>query len=1020
VRLGGNSILVLLLSCFICCDVMAADEPAPLPAGSLLIKCAKAQLWDQGDTSVAELTGPVQLELDHTKMSAENAVVWIEPNPDGPDNSHRVQIALIGKGQLRQAGVLRLDRRLLVKAVITGDLRLIGDRSVGSDESSPLYLDAAALRGGRASTTNPASQPTTTVTAVPPPATSPIAGITPLPALSGSSTQPTTGPTTAWTHLLPSSPATTIPATIVPPLATHVIEFDGDYQRAITQDGYIAAVCTNGVSLRYRDASQNLIEFVAHDMVLFTNLKQLKGAGAGEDAKHFISDHIVSAYFDGDVQVFDSPAAGSKNELRMKAERVYYEFDTDQAIMTDVLFHTVDLKKQIPMFMRASKLRQLSEDEFKLENMEMSSSGFFTPTFGIGASNIYVRGEDSGDPTVGERISFKADNATLNAFGVPLFWFPSIGGTMDTNGTVFRNADVVTDSDYGTGIRTKWGLFETLGVIPPKDLQTTYDLDYFSKRGPAGGIDGTYVGGFVSDTTKQPFNYIGDFHGYVVDDRGQDVLGAARSNETPDGTLRGRAYMEHEQFFPDDWMVQVRLGVVSDSNFMDQWFNDEYQNNQTIDDSIFVKHAQDSESYSLLLEAQPNRAITSANEEEENREISRLPEVQYDRVGDSIAGDRLTFFSENSGSALKFVENRDTLTQQGFYPLTEPGPPAYAYTGDPGKTVYRGDFRQEVDFPINAGPFKIVPYVFTRYTPYSAGVIPPAVAPQTSAIPTDITQSGDRNRIMGGGGLRLTTDFWKVDNSVESDIFDLHRLRHIVSPELNVFGSASNLDQDRLFIYDPEIDGINDVQAVQLALRQRWQTKRGGPGKWRSADVFTLNLYGNFFANQPENRFRYPTDFRGLYYYSNPEASVSRNSANADATWRISDTMTVLSDVEQNLDKTRLATASVGVAVQRDARITYFVGTRYIADLDSNVVTLEATYQLDRKYSVSAYQSLDLAQNKDVYYSFSLNRNFDNFMLTARVFYDQSTSDKGFSVGIQPFGAHSALGSDQIAQQQQD
>src|SRR5271165_4279879 len=83
-------LLVLLLACG-----ALADEK-PLPAGSLVIKCAKAQLWDQGDTSVAELSGPVTFELDHTKMSADNAVVWILPNPDGPADSHRVQIALIG------------------------------------------------------------------------------------------------------------------------------------------------------------------------------------------------------------------------------------------------------------------------------------------------------------------------------------------------------------------------------------------------------------------------------------------------------------------------------------------------------------------------------------------------------------------------------------------------------------------------------------------------------------------------------------------------------------------------------------------------------------------------------------------------------------------------------------------------------------------------------------------------------------------------------------------------------------
>jgi hypothetical protein len=587
---------------------------------------------------------------------------------------------------------------------------------------------------------------------------------------------------------------------------------------------------------------------------------------------------------------------------------------------------------------------------------------------------------------------------------------------MDSKGTAFRTVDIVDDSTFGYGVHSRWGLFETLGIVPPKDLDTTYTADYMTLRGPAGGLDSIYSGGFVSDTTKQPFNFNGDFHSYFVYDHGTDVLGAARADEKPEDSFRGRAYLEHQVFFPDDWQAQLRLGYVSDSNFMAQWFNDEYENNLPVNDSINLKHAHDSESFSLYAEAQPNRAISSADEEAENREISRLPEITYDRIGDSVGGDRATYFSETSGSALKFVANTQSLTEQGFYPFTEPGLPSYAYTGDPGKTTFRGDSRQELDYPINAGSFKVVPYVFARYTAYSQGVVPPAVQRQQLTIPTEVTVSGDRNRLLAGGGLRLTTSFWKVDNSVESDLFDLHRLRHIIDPELNIFGSAGNVDQDRVFIYDPMVDAVNDVEAVQLALRQRWQTKRGGPGRWRSVDVFTLNLYANFFGNQPQNRFRDPTDFRGMYFYSNPEASLSRNSANADATWRISDSTTVLSDVEQNLDKSKLATAAVGVAVQRSDRLTYFVGNRYIADLDSNVVTLEAVYQLDQKYSISASESIDLAQNKDVSYNFSLTRNFDNVSLSASADYDQATNNKGFSFGIQPFGAHSSIGSSQLAQ----
>jgi len=64
---------------------------------------------------------------------------------------------------------------------------------------------------------------------------------------------------------------------------------------------------------------------------------------------------------------------------------------------------------------------------------------------------------------------------------------------------------------------------------------------------------------------------------------------------------------------------------------------------------------------------------------------------------------------------------------------------------------------------------------------------------------------------------------------------------------VNVFTSAQTLSRDHFFQYDEPIDEINDISAVQIALHQRWQTKRGGPGRWRSVDFFTLNVEANFF-----------------------------------------------------------------------------------------------------------------------------------------------------------------------------
>jgi hypothetical protein len=1053
VRVRGCPILGLILVLLCSLPAAAAEPSAALPPDSLVMTAARSIVWNSGNTSIVELQGPVKIELDRARMSADNAVVWMTPDSNG--QAQTVEIALLGKVELRQEGVIRFDRKLLVSPVqVTGSIRLIGERIAQQDDGSDIFAQAKDLRERQAAaaraasrptsgptsgpttesttgpatepTTSPATEPTTEPTAAPTtmPATVPttepalpgLDQVVPIPDLNGGKT-PTQLPERAKSKAR-SKPFSSGPTTSKAPPPAARVEYDfTSFKRATTADGNVAEVFTNGVTLRYFAATGDLLEFVAHDMVLFSDVKELKDARS--EGKGAFQDHIVSAYFEGDVRVYMTPAAGTRNEIRMRAERVYYQFATDQAILTDVVFHTYDAQKNIPIFMRADKVRQMSIGEFKVDGVELSSSAFDTPTYGLYAGHAYVRAEDSGDPRLGERVTYNADNVILNAFGLPVFYFPSVGGTMTARGSAFRNIQIVNSSTFGDGVRTQWGLFEFLGLVPPKDVDTSFRVDYLSSRGVAGGLDGKYETSIIDDTTKQSLADVGDFHAYFVDDHGQDVLGAARANETPTDQLRGRAYFENQAYITPDVEAQVRLGYVSDSNFMAQWFPDEFNDGLPVDESFYLKYQKNSQVFTGLLEGQPNRAISVADEEQTNSEISRLPELGYYDAGSSVLDDHLTFFSENTASALKFVRNTQSLAEQGFYPGVQPGIPAYEYTGDPGQTIYRGDAREEIDYPINAGPFKVVPYAFGRYTGYSHGVAPPLKAPQSKSLPTDVDVTSTQNRLMAGAGLRMSTDFWRVDDSVESDLFDLHRLRHIVEPELNVFTSSSTVDQNRLFIYDQPIDAVNDVTAVQLALHQRWQTKRGGPGRWRSVDFFTLNLSGNFFANQPANQFRAPTDFRGYFDYSQPEASLARNSANADATWRISDSTAVLADVQQNLDKVKLATASVGIAIQRDARLSYFVGTRYIADLNSNIATLEINYMLDRKYSISATESLDLNQSKNEYYTVAITRAFDNFSMALHFYYDQSSNDKGVSFTFQPFGLTRTVGSDQVTAPQQ-
>jgi hypothetical protein len=279
---------------------------------------------------------------------------------------------------------------------------------------------------------------------------------------------------------------------------------------------------------------------------------------------------------------------------------------------------------------------------------------------------------------------------------------------------------------------------------------------------------------------------------------------------------------------------------------------------------------------------------------------------------------------------------------------------------------------------------------------------------------TDTPAESSADRLFVGTGLRLTTAFWKVDDSAVNELLDIHRLRHVIEPELNVFTSVETQDRSNFFIYEEPVDAINDVSAVQIALHQRWQTKRGGAGQWRSVDLFSFNVEGNFFSNQPNNQQLNPIAFRGLYFSSLPEASIPRNSINADATWRLSDSTAILSDAQFNLDTNTLATTSVGLAAQRDPRITYFIGARYIGELNSMIGSFFGDYDITSKYTVRFTQSFSFSENHNETSSVTLIRRFDRYLITLSFYYDAVEDDSGFRIGIFPEGLRYGLNTDQV------
>ena len=979
------------------------------PTATFDIDAGDVTTWNDNGTTIVLIDGPVKIKTDQATITGRGAVIWFEPIEGSVLNRRRADVALLNDARLEQGQVVRTGSRLFVSAVVNGKIRLTAsNRQVKDLSDTELYKTAADLR--------------------------PIAGLNVKPDQS-LLREPIIEP-----DAIPRPPRpTTAP---VEPKAPVTFRAKDVQTSTATTDGKLAVVLTGGVLLIQERANGEVIELRADRAVLFTALDKL-GDLTGP-ARRTVEESIAGAYLEGDVRVTFTPADTKVNpEQRLSADSVYYEFNTDRAVTTQAVLHTTDPMTQLPVTVRADTIRQLALGEYTAQGVELSTSNFRRPSYAVRSSKLYVR-QYQPEGSSGTVTQIDARNATLRSFGIPVFYLPRIAGEVPRNGLPLRGVQIGASRGFGFGVQTEWGLFSALGVASPPGLDASFKLDYFTERGPALGLDAKYKGGYVTEDTKEPWNFEGDFSAYIVpNDTGQDRLSRDRLRIGEDGSgpnahpgFRGRVQWQHQHFFPNDWQLQLRAGYVTDPTFLEEWFENQFDNGLPTNLSAYLKRQKQTEAITFLLEYQPNDYVTTAEGLQErfatdaNRtngvatnsyngdtpfEIDRLPELGYYRVGDSFNNDTLTFFSENRVGGLQMHRSDATLSEYGFRAANGNNPdrfalvgiPSYGYTGTTDNYVGRVDTRQEIDYPFAAGQFKIVPYAFGRVTGY-----------------TDSPDGDARARLMAGAGVRVTTAFSRIDDSAQSDFFDIHRVRHVIEPELHLFTSAATRDRDELYVFDEDIDGISDISAVSLWLRQRWQTKRGGPGRWRSVDFLALNVGINAFANQPtepatfdsqapgyaggQDAFGYGPStagrFRGLYFPSMPEASLARTGINADGLWRVSDTTTVLADGQYNLDEQSLATVAAGLAVQRDERLSYYTGLRYIGGLDSTIASFNSTYKISFKYSMLLNAAVDLNKDQNQSYGLTLIRKFDRFVGTAGFIYDAANDEAGFRISIVPSG----------------
>jgi len=676
--------------------------------------------------------------------------------------------------------------------------------------------------------------------------------------------------------------------------------------------------------------------------------RQLMSTGLGDV-------EVESAYLEGDVQV-------SQGLNAIRASRLYYDFLQDRALILDAVVRTMLVERNIPIIVRAAEIRQLSANEFSASDAILTTSEFHTPHYHIGARRVDLVNRtpaEPGDGQAGIRAgNFRIKGASLNVGGHPMAYWPFIRGDVDTSETAIQSMRTGYSDDFGFELEAKWHLFNLLGLETPKGFHATFATEYFSERGPAIGIDADY----------ERDRYFGTLKSYLLSDDGEDDLGNERE-DIPAPDVRGRLLLRHRQYLEDDWQISLELSYLSDRNFLEEFFEPEFDTGKEQETLLYLKKQRDNWAFTAAYQARILDFYT---------QTERLPDFSLHLAGESLANEA-TWISENRAGIVRY-----RAAEQTFREFLQDGP------NDSSGSTFRADTRQEVGLPVDAGVWRFVPFAAGRGTAWD-----------------DSPDDGGLQRGFGIAGVRGSMYLTQTYPDMRYPLIDVDGVRHIIKPKITAWTSESNLDKDDLYLFDETVEGIDATDGVTVGIRQRFQTKRGAGANRRTVDVLTHDLEVGVFNDAGGDEIT-----NGFTSYSRPENSITRNFINSSTVWRFNDRTALLTESNYDLSDAQIDILNVSVAVERTPRFSYLVGYRFIEKTESNLLGFDMNYRLTEKHTFAARELFDLDQGRTLEFTIAFIRKFPRWYGAISFDLDNARDDFGVSVSLWPEGlSQAALGS---------
>ena len=752
-----------------------------------------------------------------------------------------------------------------------------------------------------------------------------------------------------------------------------------------------AAVIDGNVVVQYDDlAGTRSLQLSAERAVIFLPPGKL------ESIARLDQKDIRGIYLEGDVV-----ASAAEGKYTLRGPRVYYDFQQQRAVLLDAVFWTYDTKRTLTLYLRAKSIRQEADRQFTAESATLANTAFASPDFSLGATTLTITGtRRRPPPVIGQEFAsseeedaylVEAENATVKAVGVPLFYWPKYKGYPDQ--VPLRDLRVETSDITGVAVKTTWQTLGLFGYEWPQGLSSDLYLDYYTERGA----------GLGSRLAWDTIDGLGNLYGYMLpDDDGTDLMSTGAQLER-DGGFRGMILGEHMVRLDENWSLLLEGNYISDPALVDSLYRDLARNRREFTNRAYLARTDENSQFTLESKGTFNDFISNQYLlQTPGYVVQKLPEIAYFRQADDILESYkpglLSYFSEYRYSRMSLAFDEVQAREHGFTTTSQAqqalGINANQSVGDRlrgegyfEKYTNRFDTRHELISPLSAGPVNITPYAVGRLTQYGSDY-------------SEFSPDENENlRWWAGAGLRVSTQIQRVDDTVDSRLFDLHRIRHIVEPHATVQEAGTNIDNVDLPVYDVGVEDLAEGGLYKFGIAQTWQTQRGGPGRWNSVDVFKLNsdvarMSGDADETSPIGRF---IDYR-------PELSNPGNYWINEGVWQVSSSLALSGSSNYDMDHHQQSRSSVGVLMDHFPGFRSSVELRNVHADKTTYLDLGAAYELNAKYSISGFAVYSFLEEDFESFSASIRRRIPGMVFGFGVSYDNLSAETSFGFTFRPEG----------------